>query len=78
MAKTTLGEGVSTETAIGTPRPEPKYMIVEHQVCAVPSVTKIAYWDGDVLCHKSIPNPCPLKPGGEYTKAEIEALGTSA
>ena len=80
MAKTTQStEDTPITVDALSPQVEPKYMIAEHCVHAIPPVTKIAYRDdaGDLVT-RSIPNPCPLVPGGEYTKAEIEALKASA
>jgi hypothetical protein len=78
MAKTVGAEGAPAETPVSTPPTEQKYTIVEHCVYVVPPVTKIAYWDGGKLIAKDIPNPCQLVPGGQYTKAEIEALTANA
>jgi hypothetical protein len=78
MAKTVAPEGAPAETPVSNPPTEQKYTIVEHCVYVVPPATKIAYWDGDKLITKDIPNPCPLVPGGQYTKAAIEALTANA
>ena len=78
MAKTVGTEGAPAEAPVSNPPTEQKYTIVEHCVYVVPAVTKIAYYDGDKLIAKDIPNPCPLAPGGEYTKAEIEASTANA
>ena len=79
MAKTTQStEDTPITVDALSPQVEQKYMIAEHCVHAIPPVTKIAYWDNGKLITKDISNPCPLVPGGEYTKAEIEALKASA
>jgi hypothetical protein len=78
MAKANGTEGAPAEVPVSNPPTEQKYTIVEHCVHAIPPVTKIAYYDGDKLITKDIPNPCPLMLGGEYTKADIEALTANA
>lgn len=78
MAKAIGIEGAPAEAPVSNPPAGQKYTIVEHCVYVTPAVTKIAYWDSGELITKDIPNPCPLVPGGEYTKAAIEALTANA
>lgn len=74
MAKTTGTEGAPVDAPVSSSLAGQKYTIAEHCVYAIPPVTKVSYWDGNQLITKSVPNPCPLVPGGEYTKTEIDSL----